>query len=409
MTTIQNTELLPDGTPVGGVLVEVRIYGPTPAAMSSGTNSVVGTAWTRSNSSGYWSMDLIPNSLIEPEGTCYIFTRTYPPTVTGMERGGGKSIEYGIVPPDTVPVDYAEIVVSSPTAQPFTDSELFYHLNDADPHPQYLTQTEGDARYAGIGSGGGGSLPTSEPHTFISDWDSALATKSLSSFATPTGNLPMGGKKVTGLAPGTDPTDAATVGQVTTPTGVLLIANNLSDVANASTARNNLGLGSAATHPASDFAPSTIGGWLSGAGAPSSGSRQRRNVLLRHDERRLLRPQDIGIMGIGNQVQPLGVRLKDEHYRVLDPLHAPGQRQRPGFGLRWWDGEQHHGHRPGELEDEQHGRHHQRGGWDALDHLGRHISAARTRGSEHRDDSSPWPVRCRNCGLPVQQRRAHGC
>lgn len=40
--------------------------------------------------------------------------------------------------------------------------------------------------------------------------------------------------------------------------GALLIANNLSDLGSASTARTSLGLGSSATHPASDFA--TVGG-----------------------------------------------------------------------------------------------------------------------------------------------------
>lgn len=42
------------------------------------------------------------------------------------------------------------------------------------------------------------------------------------------------------------------------PTGALLIANNLSDVASASASRTNLGLGTAATHAAGDFLPNPL-------------------------------------------------------------------------------------------------------------------------------------------------------
>lgn len=144
MTLIQNTEAQPDGTPISEVLVEVRIFGPTPAAMSSGTSSVVGTAFTRLNSSGYWSLDLTPNASILPEGTCYAFIRFYAPSPGGP---GQRTTEYAIVPPNTVPVNFSTIVVISPTTAPFTDSELFCHLNALDPHPQYLTRAEADGLY----------------------------------------------------------------------------------------------------------------------------------------------------------------------------------------------------------------------------------------------------------------------
>ena len=55
-----------------------------------------------------------------------------------------------------------------------------------------------------------------------------------------TGNLQMGGNRITGLADGIASSDAATVNQI--PSGVLFLlkASNLSDVANTTTARTNL-------------------------------------------------------------------------------------------------------------------------------------------------------------------------
>ncbi|WP_344923147.1 hypothetical protein [Streptosporangium oxazolinicum] len=41
-------------------------------------------------------------------------------------------------------------------AQAKADAAVSAHTAAGDPHPQYLTQTEGDARYAAIGGGGGG-------------------------------------------------------------------------------------------------------------------------------------------------------------------------------------------------------------------------------------------------------------
>jgi hypothetical protein len=57
---------------------------------------------------------------------------------------------------------------------------------------------------------------------------------------TATGNLKMGNNRITGLADGLAATDAATVGQLPSAALFLLKASNLSDVANATTARGNL-------------------------------------------------------------------------------------------------------------------------------------------------------------------------
>ena len=57
---------------------------------------------------------------------------------------------------------------------------------------------------------------------------------------TATGNLKMGNNRITGLADGIASTDAATVSQLPSAALFLLKASNLSDVANATTARGNL-------------------------------------------------------------------------------------------------------------------------------------------------------------------------
>jgi hypothetical protein len=61
-----------------------------------------------------------------------------------------------------------------------------------------------------------------------------------------------------------DPATEATKLSVTHETGVLLAVNNLSDLADETAARGNLGLGSAATHAAGDFLPGPNSGTTAG-------------------------------------------------------------------------------------------------------------------------------------------------
>jgi hypothetical protein len=87
----------------------------------------------------------------------------------------------------------------------------------------------------------GTTISSTWSNTTLTDIATAL-TGSLASDGqtTATGNLKMGNNRVTGLADGIASTDAATVNQIPSGALFLLKASNLSDVANATTARGNL-------------------------------------------------------------------------------------------------------------------------------------------------------------------------
>ena len=87
----------------------------------------------------------------------------------------------------------------------------------------------------------GTTIASTWANNTMTDLASAL-TGSLASDGqtTATGNLKMGNNRITGLADGIASTDAATVNQIPSGALFLLKASNLSDVANATTARGNL-------------------------------------------------------------------------------------------------------------------------------------------------------------------------
>jgi len=101
-----------------------------------------------------------------------------------------------------------------------------------------------------------GNLSASNNLSDISDQAAARANLGLGSAATNEAGAFLAsngdGSQITGIT-------AAQVGALSTNAGVLIAANNLSDVANQSTARANLGLGTAATNAANAFLSATGG------------------------------------------------------------------------------------------------------------------------------------------------------
>jgi hypothetical protein len=88
----------------------------------------------------------------------------------------------------------------------------------------------------------GTTISSTWANNTLTDISTALTNSIASDGQTPiTGNLQMGANRITGLADGIAATDATTLTQVNTAIATALLkASNLSDVANATTARGNL-------------------------------------------------------------------------------------------------------------------------------------------------------------------------
>lgn len=215
MTAVQNVELSPvNGAPAKGVKVQIRIGG-VPAATDSGTGSVVASTTVYSAADGSWSANLIPNSTLNPDGTWYEFIRTYK-----ASQGGQKIKQWGVVPNQVAPVNFESIIVSEPTAPALTESELTLHLAHVNPHGQYLlasnyvpggaavdatATTKGIVQLAGDLQGTA-ALPTVKK--------SAITAVRLDEMATPTADVALGTRKITGQLAGTAATDGMNKGQL---------------------------------------------------------------------------------------------------------------------------------------------------------------------------------------------------
>lgn len=142
---------------------------------------------------------------------------------------------------------------------------LAAHLVAADPHPQYLTPTEANGAYDAVGAAAAAQsaavstaaadatakVGAENTRALAAEALAAMRAQNLADLASASaarGNLGLG----TAAVHATGDFDAAGAAAAVQALA-LLKAANLSDVANAGTARTNLGLGTIATHAASDF------------------------------------------------------------------------------------------------------------------------------------------------------------
>lgn len=192
MTVVQNVTNSPGGPHANRTVFITLIAGTNGAPGYTSSGTIVGIWTTQTDNTGHWSHDFTPNDQITPANTVYQVT----------EEGGVSIIS---VPDSGGPYNLSQVLVASPP-------------------------TPAAPGITGLQVADNGTVAGVRPKLNL---------------------IPGTGIAVTAVD--NPATNAVDVTLTATGNGELLAANNLSDLASASSARTNLGLGSAATQNTSAF------------------------------------------------------------------------------------------------------------------------------------------------------------
>lgn len=111
MAIVFNTVKTPNGTPVRSKVEVQLVAGPhpgDPGFLSDDQVTILSRVATGANDSGYWAVELEPNSEIEPANTYYKITERYPPA-------NSTTVYYIRVPDDATPTYWVgDILINDP-------------------------------------------------------------------------------------------------------------------------------------------------------------------------------------------------------------------------------------------------------------------------------------------------------